>query len=405
MVVLLHRVAVLVWTMLPSLSPVSIDHEITIELLVKIPAETPPDAAIFLAGNLPVLGEWRPDGIKLQRTHDGRYLGTFRAEAGTWAEFKFTRGSWSTVEKRHDGRELPNRRLRLSENGRHELKIAAWAETATPRVRSSRTGTILFHRDFKARRLGNTRDLTVYLPPGYNDQAESGRKYPVLYMQDGQNLFDEQTSAFGMEWRVDETAEQLIRDRAIEPIIVVGIDNTPDRVAEYTPWKDQRTGAGGKGDLYADFLALEVKPFIDQTYRTLVDRAHTGVAGSSLGGLIALHVVARHHEKFGCCAALSPSLWWDGERLLRDLEAKGPTWPRSVRFWIDMGTHEVGDLERSKLGVERVLRLEKLLRAAGLRPGRDLRCLIVPDATHDESQWAERFDQVLLFLHGRNESP
>jgi predicted alpha/beta superfamily hydrolase len=151
------------------------------------------------------------------------------------------------------------------------------------------TGDIQAHKNFHSNVLGNDRDVLVYLPPGYD--ASKGRRYSVLYMQDGQNLFDGATSFIpGQEWRVDETAQRLIGAGKIEPLIIVGIYNTKDRINEYTAAQDAKYEMGGKADLYGRMLVEELKPFIDGRYRTKKDAQHTGLAGSSLGGLVSLYL-------------------------------------------------------------------------------------------------------------------
>jgi enterochelin esterase-like enzyme len=152
------------------------------------------------------------------------------------------------------------------------------------------TGDIRYHKNFHSKVLNNDRDIIVYLPPGY--ETNKNKRFSVFYMHDGQNLFDGATSFIpGQEWKVDETAQSLINAHKIEPLIVVGIYNTgKDRVNEYTPAQDPKYKAGGNADLYARMLVEELKPFIDRTYRTKPDAAHTGLGGSSLGGLVSLYL-------------------------------------------------------------------------------------------------------------------
>jgi predicted alpha/beta superfamily hydrolase len=255
----------------------------------------------------------------------------------------------------------------------------------------SPAGELRCHADFPSRWLGNRRRLTVYLPPGY--ALASGRRYPVLYLHDGQNLFDPASAAFGVAWDAHRTAERLIRAGRILPVILVGIDNTPARTDEYTTDRDPGEQAGGRGLLYARFLAEEVKPFIDDCYRTLSGRESTGVAGSSLGALISLAVVRAHGDLFGLCAALSPSLWWCRGRLLREVAAERAAWLRRVRLWIDVGTCE-GGVRRTRI-------LVRQLESAGLRPGEHFLYEEVAGGEHNESAWAARFDRVLLYLFGK----
>jgi predicted alpha/beta superfamily hydrolase len=178
------------------------------------------------------------------------------------------------------------------------------------------TGHFHILRDFRSAILGNTRHIFVYLPPDY---AESHRhRYPVLYMQDGQNLFDPGLSFIrGQDWQLDETAERLIGAREIEPLIIVGVDHAGvGRAAEYAPTRDARRAEGGHAHTYGRMLVTELKPWIDGHYRTRPDAAHTGLGGSSLGGLVTLYLGLTHSTVFGRLAVMSPSLWWDRRHVL-----------------------------------------------------------------------------------------
>ena len=177
------------------------------------------------------------------------------------------------------------------------LTVAAWADQVAPMPpHHTLTGNVTIIEAFPAPELGGTRRLWLYLPPGYDT---SDRRYPVLYMHDGQNLFDVATS-FAGEWEVDESLDALVREGRLPGLIVVGIDNAGDaRLDEYSPWRDRQLGKGGRGDAYAAFLIRTLKPHVDRTWRTLPDAAHTGIAGSSMGGLISLYAGLRHPEVFG----------------------------------------------------------------------------------------------------------
>jgi predicted alpha/beta superfamily hydrolase len=165
------------------------------------------------------------------------------------------------------------------------------------------------HPGFQSQVLSEPRDLIVYVPPGYD--TDVNQRYPVLYLHDGQNLFDGATAFVpGQDWRVDDTAQELVIARVIEPLIIVGVYNTGEhRVDEYTPTRDRNQGAGGEAGLYGRMLTEELKPFIDRTYRTLPDPVNTGLGGSSLGGLATLYLGLQHPDVFGKLAVLSPSVW------------------------------------------------------------------------------------------------
>ena len=219
-------------------------------------------------------------------------------------------------------------------------------------------------------------------------------------MQDGQNLFDPQASFAGVAWQADETAQQLILKKKIDPLIIVAIDNTSDRMDEYTPVRSRRgRGAyGGRADDYGRMLVEELKPFIDETYRTLPQREFTGVGGSSLGGLFALHMGFTRSDVFGRIAAISPSAWWAGGFILREAAALPERLP--LRIWLDMGKGE------GRYFLTQTRTLQDILRGKGWQKNRraalaDLRYLEAPKGRHDEFSWGARFDKVLKFLYPR----
>jgi predicted alpha/beta superfamily hydrolase len=256
---------------------------------------------------------------------------------------------------------------------------------------------IRHHRDFAARFLPHTRTLSVWLPPGYDPGA--ARRFPVLYMQDGQNLFDPETAFAGNPWYADRVAEREVRAGRVRPFIIVGIANTADRLREYGP---RQPGPDQGEDLsreYGRFVVEEVKPFIDATYRTLPGAENTGVGGSSMGGLIALHLCKWYPHVFGLCAALSPSLWWDREYFLRTV-GESPEWLRHCRVWVDAGTREGETDAATRATAKRVRRLADQFARHGPRDGGRFHCEEVEGGTHDEAAWGGRFDRVLRFLFG-----
>ena len=225
--------------------------------------------------------------------------------------------------------------------------------------------------------LDNRRDLYVYVPAA---PARGDRRYPVIYMQDGQNLFDPALS-FAGTWGVDE-ALRWASGRGLDAI-VVGIPNLgAARMAEYNPFVEA-------GERYLDFVAHTVKPLVDAQFPTLPDRRHTGIAGSSMGGLISLYAFFRHADVFGFAAALSPSLWFADGALL-ELVAGAPRVPG--RLYLDVGMRE-GDQT-----VALARRLRDLLLATGYEPRRDFRWVEDKDGVHHESAWGRRFRKALPFL-------
>jgi predicted alpha/beta superfamily hydrolase len=228
------------------------------------------------------------------------------------------------------------------------------------------------------------RDVSVHLPSSY--RLEQDRRFPVIYMQDGQNLFDPEAS-FAGSWEVDE-AVHAQAGRGAEAI-VVGVPNAgEDRIREYAPWSDPEHG-GGEADPYLRFLLDDLKPMVDHRFRTRTERDRTGIAGSSLGGLLSLYGFFRFPGSFGFVAALSPSLWFGNDTIFRFIEA-APFVPG--RIYLDGGTEESARM------VEHLRRLESILRAKGYRPGDTLRVVVDQGATHHESHWGRRFRNALPFL-------
>ena len=256
------------------------------------------------------------------------------------------------------------------------------------------TGNIQRHRAFPSKILRNRRDILVYLPPNY--RRFSRQRYPVLYLHDGQNVFDAATSFAGVEWGVDETAERLIRKKLIEPIIVVAIENVgEDRVHEYAPTRGvidpkakRKKRSRGLARQYGEFLISEVKPFVDSRYRTKPDGEFTGLGGSSLAGLATLAIGILFPDVFRRLMVMSPSIWWDEfaiYRLIDTLEDKLP-----LKIWLDTGTAEPG--------WEQARALRDLLVEKDWRLYDDLQYAEVEGANHSEGAWAKRVDPALRYL-------
>jgi predicted alpha/beta superfamily hydrolase len=248
----------------------------------------------------------------------------------------------------------------------------------------------------------NIRNLRVWLPANYFAPVNRNKRYPVLYMQDGQNLFDEAT-AFNHEWRFDETVQFLTGSMMIHPMIVVGIDNTPRRANEYLPYPDADNKELGKyetqdvhGKQYGDFVINEVMPLIQKKYRVLLGPHDTGIGGSSYGGVASLYAVLAHPGVFGKALIESPPLLIGNKQLLKDAE-KATRFPE--RMYIAMGTAEDPDEKASAKDVDAVQELEKILRAKGLGPTK-LKVVIEEGAKHNEIAWSKRLQGALLFLYG-----
>jgi len=375
------------------------DEAVTVTITATLPKDTPADATIFLAGNLDEVGKWKADGVAMKKLDSGEYQVELKLPKGQTLEYKINRGNWDTVEKGANGEEMENRKLTLDGDKTEKITVANWAKKTAP-APATATGDIRYHDHFASKNLGNERRVILWLPPGY--EQDKDRRYPVLYLHDGQNCFDTAT-AFAGEWRADETAAALIRDKKIEPIIMVAVENSHDnRIDEYTSTIDDHLGQGGRAAEHAKFIIEEVKPMIDRTYRTLTGREHTGIAGSSLGGLDSLYLIEKHGDVFGLCGAISPTLNWDNRRLMHEIEAD-KTWTSHgpMTIWLDMGTNEgTGDDPARSIDAARAM--ARVLQNAGLKENKDFAYHEFEGAAHNEAAWAARFDQVLIFLFGRN---
>ncbi|HZT42232.1 MAG TPA: alpha/beta hydrolase-fold protein [Chthonomonadaceae bacterium] len=243
------------------------------------------------------------------------------------------------------------------------------------------------------------RDIIVYLPPGY--ETEKRKRYPVLYMQDGQNLFDDATSFLG-EWHMDETAQALIPAKEIAPLIIVGIYNAGlHRIDEYTPARDPKMRMGGQADTYGRMLVEELKPFIDRHYRTLKDASHTGLGGSSLGGLVSLYLGLKYPGTFGRLAVISPSVFWADHSIVRQVQTLPSKLP--LRIWLDIGTAEAPDPDDARSVVQDARQLRDALIARGWRLDVDLKYVEAEGAKHNEQAWAQRVPNILKFLYPYSE--
>lgn len=256
-------------------------------------------------------------------------------------------------------------------------------EPPHPRVRK--------HEGFTSRFLPGERDLSVYVPPGYED--DGARVYPLLILQDGQNLFDPETAFIrGRTWRVAEQADAAIEAGEVEPLVIAGIANAGERrLAEYTPTRDWKLG-GGEAQYYGEMLIRELLPFLRERYRLRSGAEQTGLGGSSLGGLVSLWLGLQHPEVFGKLAVLSPSVWWNQRSIVRTVDEVAPALTARPRIWLDVGDQEgrrtLSDAER----------LHARLQAHGWQEGVDEHFEIAEGGTHDEAAWALRVRPMLQFL-------
>jgi predicted alpha/beta superfamily hydrolase len=238
-------------------------------------------------------------------------------------------------------------------------------------------GNVEHLKNFYSHNLNNKRDLIVWLPPSYNEDA--ARRYPVLYMHDGQNIMNPKTSFSGTDWRVDETLTKLIKEDKIEEVIVIGIYNTHDRLEEYSDSE--------KGKKYIKFIIEELKPFVDLRYRTLRDRKNTAAMGSSMGGLISFFMVWNHQDVFCKAGCLSSSFYYNSDKAI-EMVIKHSGQKKKIKIYIDHG--EDGLLKGQKMFSE--------LTAKGYVVGKDIDYYYEPGAGHNENAWAKRLERPLFFL-------
>ena len=360
--------------------------------ITAVPANTPANAIIYVAGTF---NNWNPASAAHALVYDAAdrsYAITIPAPSGTM-QYKFTRGSWATVETNASNGQIPNHTF----NGPVLQPITVlhqvlnWEDLAGPSgggptASTAAANVSVISTTFAMPQLGRTRRVWLYLPPGY---ATSGRRYPVLYMQDGQNVFDARTS-FSGEWGVDESLN-LLAAGGQDPTgcIVVAVDNGPNRLDEYSPWNNPQYG-GGQGDLYVDFLVQTLKPYIDSNYRTLPGREHTGIAGSSMGALIATYAALREPTVFGKVGVFSPAYWFARQQLFQYVRQR-PANP-NTKFYFVAGTTE------SSTMVTHMNAMRDSLQRGGV-PTANLSYNTRTDGQHAEWYWRREFPAAYSWLY------
>ncbi|RTQ52143.1 T9SS type A sorting domain-containing protein [Hymenobacter gummosus] len=360
--------------------------------LTSVPASTPAGATLYLAGSM---NNWNPGSAAhaLTRQPDGSYTVTLPATVTGALEFKFTRGAWSSVESDAQNQDIGNRRYTATGAPvTVDLQVVNWKDLGAPSTCTSsalQPNVQVMSTSFQIPQLGRTRRVWVYLP---SDYATSGRRYPVLYLHDGQNVFDQCTS-FSGEWGVDETLAQLQQSgQDATGCIVVAVDNDgAQRLNEYSPWNNPQYG-GGQGAQYVDFLVQTLKPYVDQQYRTLPDRLNTGIGGSSMGGLISLYAALQYPAVFGRAAVFSPAFWFAEASLKNYLHQHRATASQPTRFYFVAGTQE----SQTMVPLMQAVR-DSLLRAG--YAATDLNYQVRTDGQHAEWFWRREFPAAYQWLY------
>lgn len=340
----------------------------------------PSESTVYLTGSIEQLGNWNPGLIKMDYKGDHTWIKEITLAQPTTIEYKYTLGSWEREGARVDGSPLSNFEKQIAADTTIRDSVLFWTKGARQRVNQGQiTGTVKYHRAMKGAGL-KERDVIVWLPPGY--ETNTTARYPVVYMHDGQNIIDPATSSFGVDWGIDETVDRLIKSKAIQPVIVVGIYNTSDRMKEYVP--------GEKGTAYMNFIVNQLKPFIDSTYRTRPDRENTIVGGSSAGGIISFMLVWEHPDVFSKAICMSPAFKIGGidyVKVVQETKKKR----QGVFFYIDIGG--VGLETQLQPGVDEMI---AALKAKGYTEGKDFVYVRDPAAKHFEADWAKRFPNALM---------
>ena len=351
-------------------------------IINELNSQTPEKAEIFIAGSM---NNWNPADRNFTFSKKGSDQYELKASLPLGInEYKVTRGSWENAETQKGGQPVANRSLNLRTDTTIYLSIANWQDNfkAKPREHTASPNVHILDSAFKIPQLDRTRRVWVYLPPDY---VTSGKKYPVIYMHDGQNLFDSFTSGYG-EWGVDESMDSLYK--AGKPMaIIVGIDHGGEyRLTEYNPYSNKRFGKG-TGDEYTDFLAKSLKPFIDQKYRTLSSAKNTIIAGSSMGGLISMYAVAKYPTVFGRAGIFSPAFWVAPEIYSY---SSGKKFKKQKLYFI------AGELESNEM-VPDMRKLYDQLLFQGVKKN-NIQLITAPDGKHSEWFWKREFPRFFNWI-------
>jgi len=350
-------------------------------IIDSLPAYTPPEDELYIAGSF---NGWNPGDINNKLDTNGEGLWEITLDGfsdGLTIDFKFTRGDWSKVEKGPNGEEINNREFTFGNGDTVNLIIYNWADQNGGQSTAAEN-VIIMDEEFEMPQLNRFRRIWLYLPPDYD---QSSNEYPVLYMHDGQNLFDQFTS-FAGEWEIDETLNRLV-DQGYKVPIVVGIDNGGIyRIDELTPWNNPDYG-GGQGDEYMAFIVETLKPFIDENYRTLSDRENTGIMGSSLGGLISTYGALKYQNIFSKAGPFSPAYWINNDSIWNFISSVGMQ--NDIWFYQNVGEHE-GDIY-----INNMYNMEDSLRARGFE---NITSKVILGGDHNEQTWRNDFEEAYLWL-------
>ena len=349
-------------------------------IISSVPAQSASDSNLFVAGSF---NDWNPGdkNFRFQKGANGNYAMNAKLNDGDY-EFKITKGSWEKVECNKAGAGIQNRFFKLSSDTTINLVVDEWQDhfAKKPRVSTASKNVHIIDTAFLIPQLSRTRRIWIYLPPDY---STSKKHFPVLYMHDGQNVFDDLTS-FAGEWQVDETLDSISAHK--KEMIVVAVDHGGSkRINEYCPYDMEKYGKG-EGDKYVDFLVKTLKPFIDKNYRTQKDKQNTFIAGSSMGGLISMYAILKYPKVCGGAGVFSPA-FWVGPKIFDDIKTKGEEVNSKIYFYCGGQEGETMEPDMVK-AFEEMRAVSRSIMVSSIRP----------DGKHTESVWKDEFPLFYLWL-------
>jgi len=337
---------------------------------------------IYISGNFE---KWSGGSEKYKlKKLNGNYRITLN-DSQSEIEFKFTKGTWDSVELNADGSNKGNRTYSFEKkNDTLEISIERWSDQ-TASMSTAMSNVKILAEDFFMPELNKNRKIWIFLPSSYEN---SSQKYPVIYMHDGQNLFDDKL-AYGGEWGVDESLNRLSKEKKLD-FIVIGIENGgAERISEYSPWDLSKYNAKAEGEAYVNFIIETLKPYVDDNYRTLSDRNSTAIMGSSLGGIISHYAALKHPEIFGKSVVFSPSFSLYPQFL--DFTEEHARIKNSKMYFM------AGDQESANMVNDMNTIVEVMLNAGF--PKTNIKSKIVVGGEHNESLWKNEFQNAITWLY------
>ncbi len=357
-------------------------------IINNLPDSTPKNASIFISGDFE---GWTggQEKYKLEK-RDRNYSITIPKQVES-IQFKFTQGSWDLVEVDENDNPIANRTYTFNDKIKTVIiNITKWSVKKVATSTASKNISIL-SEGFFIPQLNRTRKIWLYLPPDYKT---STKKYPVIYMHDGQNLFDGANS-FSGEWQVDETLDKLFEENGFGAI-VIGIDNGGvKRLDEYSPWVNEKYG-GGEGEAYTQFIVETLKPYVDKNYRTKSNKENTAIIGSSMGGLISFYAILKNPTVFGMGGVLSPSFWFSDESF-EFAKINGNL--NTTKIYFLAGAKEGGNTTFNEIShtAKDLYKMDDLLKSQGFNI-KNTSIKIIPEGEHNEKLWRKNLEETLLWL-------